>query len=143
MLLEASKCREHFNKQLSVATISILAQTYIAWPVMGDKVGSAKAFRAISAPSPLALALRRLPGSCTWLSEATPEDSAVHSGIVSSVHVYRDASFSPLLFTGGRFAAGRSSSFLEFWKLPIRAHWCWLLCSPLTISVHNFHRNLT
>ncbi len=47
---------------------------------------------------------------------------------------------SPLLFTGGRFAAGRSSSFLEFWKLPNRAHWCWLLCSPLTISVHNFHR---
>lgn len=79
--LGASRCREHSTDVLSAGAISMLAEAYIAWPVTGCSMGSAKAFKAVSTPSLLASALRRLPESCTRLSEATADDGAVQSGI--------------------------------------------------------------
>ncbi len=73
-------------------------------------MGSAKAFRAISAPSLVASALRLLPDSCTTLSEATVEGAAVQSGIVLRTSVNRVQSAAHVS-TCKRFAAGRSHSF--------------------------------
>ena len=73
-------------------------------------MGSAKAFRAITAPSLLASALRLLPDSCTTLSEATVEGAAVQSGIALKNSVIC-AGFAAHFSTCKRFAAGRLPSF--------------------------------